>query len=397
VGGGQLRAFHLYRALTAVYDVEVVSMAPMDHAASRVVHGPGFVTTVVPKSDAHDKREREIEMRARIPVTDIVASALMGLTPEYGEALARALEGASAVIVAEPYLAGVVLAAAPGLPLIYDSYNAEVGLKAEVVPPGTAREPLLEIVRRLEGEVFSRAELVTVCSTTDAATLSEAYGARPTVHIPNGVDIEAIPYVAGDDRRRASRAWRLAFSRLHRGPVDIRALAVFIGSWHPPNLDAVESIIEYAQQLPDVGFLVAGSVGIQFRTRSLPPNVMLLGVVSDDAKRALLSAADVALNPMTRGSGTNLKIVEYFAAGVPTVSTETGVRGLGVEDGREAVLAAAADFAPAIRAVLADPIGATARARRARALAEAYDWRLVGARMVEAVESALGPEPAGTR
>jgi glycosyltransferase involved in cell wall biosynthesis len=393
VGGGQLRAFHLYRALAEVYDVEVVSMAPMDHPASRVVHAPGFVSTVVPKSDAHDRRERDIELRARIPITDIVASALMPLTPEYGEALQRALADADAVVLAEPYLAGTVIAAAPDLPLVYDSYNAEVGLKADVLPPGPAREPLLEIVKRLEGEAFTRARLVTVCSTDDADALRATYGDRPVVHIANGVDTTAIPYVSGDDRTRSSRAWRLAFSRLHRGPVDIRALAVFVGSWHPPNLDAVESIMGYAEQLPDVGFLVAGSVGIQFRTRMLPPNLMLLGVVSDDAKRALLSAADVALNPMTRGSGTNLKIVEYFAAGVPTVSTETGVRGLGVVDGREALLAPAPEFPAAIRATLDDRIAAAARARRARALAEGYDWGLLGAAMVESVEAALAGAP----
>jgi glycosyltransferase involved in cell wall biosynthesis len=391
VGGGQLRAFNLYRALTGTYDVEVVSMAPMDHSASRVVHAPGFVTTVVPKSDRHDRREREIEMRARIPITDVVASALVPLTPEFGEALRRALADATAAVAAEPYLVGAVIAASPDTPLVYDAYNAELRLKEAVLPDGPAREPLLEIVARLEGEVFTRARLVTVCSTDDADALCEAYGARATVHIANGVDLAAIPYVTGDDRTRASRAWRLAFSRLHRRSSDIRALAVFMGSWHPPNLDAVESIIRYAEALPDVGFLVGGSVGIQFRTRPLPPNLMLLGVVSDDAKRALLSAADVALNPMTRGSGTNLKVVEYFAAGVPTISTATGVRGLGVVDGREATLVDAGGFPAAIRAALDDRVAAAARARRARALAEDYDWRLLGARMVASLESALAP------
>ncbi len=39
-------------------------------------------------------------------------------------------------------------------------------------------------------------------------------------------------------------------------------------------------------------------------------------------------AASVAVNPMVSGSGTNLKIVEYLAAGVPVVSTPFGMRGL---------------------------------------------------------------------
>ena len=36
-------------------------------------------------------------------------------------------------------------------------------------------------------------------------------------------------------------------------------------------------------------------------------------------------AADVAINPMATGSGTNLKIVEYLAAGVPVVTSTVGV------------------------------------------------------------------------
>jgi len=405
VGGGQLRAFHLSRALTDRYDVEVVSMAPMDHRAARVVHAAGFVTTTVPKSVEHDRREREVEQRARIPVTDIVASALVHLTPAYGDALARAVEGATAVIVAEPYLLGAVLAAAPGLPIAYDAYNAEVTLKADVLPDGPARDPLLAIVRRLEGEAFERAVLVTACSSDDARTLCDVYGPRPVVEIANGVDVDAIAYVGPEDRGRASHAWRQAFERLHRGLGGVSALAVFVGSWHPPNLDAVEHILGYARRMPDVGFLVAGSVGIQFHTRSLPPNVTLLGVVSDEAKRALLSAADVALNPMTRGSGTNLKTIEYFAAGAPTVSTDTGVRGLGVRGGREALIVDAAEFPTAIAATLDDPVGAADRTRRARVLAERYDWRRLGAAMVESLEAALrgtaaggaAPDPAGDR
>lgn len=409
VGGGQLRAFHLARSLAEQYDVEVVSLAPMDRAAARVVHAPGFVTTTVPKSAEHDRRERAIEQRARIPVTDIVASALVPLTPAFGDALGRALKGATAVIVAEPYLVGAVLATAPEVPIAYDAYNAEVTLKADVLPDGPARDPLLEIVRRLEGEAFRRAILVTACSADDALTLRDAYGPRPVVEIANGVDVDAITYVGPEERGRASHAWRQAFERLHRGLGGAAALAVFVGSWHPPNLDAVEHILRYALRMPDVGFLVAGSVGIQFHTRPLPPNVTLLGVVSDEAKRALLSAADVALNPMTRGSGTNLKTIEYFASGAPTVSTATGVRGLGVTGGREALIADAADFPAAIAATFDDPAAAAARTRRARTLAERYDWRRLGAVMVESLEAALetspgdreaprtAPDPAGDR
>ena len=76
---------------------------------------------------------------------------------------------------------------------------------------------------------------------------------------------------------------------------------VFFGSWHPPNLDAAEVILELAPQLPDVLFVLAGSHGGAFRDRAAPSNVILAGVVAERAKAALLGRADVALNPMRSG------------------------------------------------------------------------------------------------
>jgi glycosyltransferase involved in cell wall biosynthesis len=40
-----------------------------------------------------------------------------------------------------------------------------------------------------------------------------------------------------------------------------------------------------------------------------------------------LAAADVAVNPIEWGSGSNLKLAEYVAAGLPVVTTPLGLRG----------------------------------------------------------------------
>ena len=61
---------------------------------------------------------------------------------------------------------------------------------------------------------------------------------------------------------------------------------------------------------------------------------------------------------MRIGSGTNLKLVEYLANHVPTVSTPFGARGLPVESGRHLLLAEPEDFADAVEQVLADPASA---------------------------------------
>ena len=44
-----------------------------------------------------------------------------------------------------------------------------------------------------------------------------------------------------------------------------------------------------------------------------------------------LIAADIAINPILRGSGTNLKMLEYLAAGLPIITTQEDDRGLDLE------------------------------------------------------------------
>ena len=86
-----------------------------------------------------------------------------------------------------------------------------------------------------------------------------------------------------------------------------------------------------------------------------------------------------ALNPVTYGSGTNVKMLDYFAAGLPVVSTEAGARGLGVEDGRHYFRCEAG----AMEAAIARALGAgdetlgrmTAEARRL--VDERFDWQAI--------------------
>jgi glycosyltransferase involved in cell wall biosynthesis len=110
-------------------------------------------------------------------------------------------------------------------------------------------------------------------------------------------------------------------------------IALFIGSWHQPNIEAVEKIFEMAVKLPQVNFLIMGSVGLYFKDQATPKNVGFLGVVDNEEKDLILGIVDVALNPMLSGSGINLKLLDYLAAGIPVITTQFGIRGLNIPDG----------------------------------------------------------------
>ena len=99
----------------------------------------------------------------------------------------------------------------------------------------------------------------------------------------------------------------------------------------------------------------------------------------------------VALNPMCRGSGTNIKMLDYFAAGAPTIATPIGARGLGAEHGVHLLLAAGPEgLVDAIRKICADAERGSRLAGAAHHLAQQNNWADLGRRYAEHVLQALG-------
>jgi glycosyltransferase involved in cell wall biosynthesis len=235
--------------------------------------------------------------------------------------------------------------------------------------------------------------VVSVCSEVDRNLLEAEYGSFPSVTIPNGVDTVGTTFTPLGHRLRRSARWRAEMTDLKGIAPGSTASALFVGSWHPPNVDALHTILDLAPRLPDVAFLVAGSVCSENAGAAidLPPNVAMLGTIPDATKHMLLSSADVALNPMTRGSGTNLKVLEYFAAGVPTISTDVGVRGLDVEDGRHLVISPVEELEAALTHVRADKVRAAEMTVAAREMVETtYEWQILGRRLANAIASRVG-------
>lgn len=105
----------------------------------------------------------------------------------------------------------------------------------------------------------------------------------------------------------------------------------FIGHLnYQPNIQAVQYIIDrIAPQVyqydKEIVFLIAG-VGMNESQFKNIPNVRYLGYVS--TVESFLQDIDLAICPLTEGSGTRLKIVDYLSRGIPTISTAKGIEGL---------------------------------------------------------------------
>jgi glycosyltransferase involved in cell wall biosynthesis len=149
---------------------------------------------------------------------------------------------------------------------------------------------------------------------------------------------------------------------------------LFIGTTrYPPNFFAIDELCTaIAPALPELTFEIVGDTTL--KPQRVPANVRFAGRVPSTA--AHLAAAQVAVAPLRHGSGTRLKLLEFFAAGLPVVCTAKAAEGLDVQDGREVRLAeTAAEFIAAIRTLHRDPAAAAALGAGARRLVERrYDW-----------------------
>lgn len=108
----------------------------------------------------------------------------------------------------------------------------------------------------------------------------------------------------------------------------VDACAVFLASDNAANRHALHVLLtdilpRILREIPDFNLVLAGSI---CRAAPAVPNVTALGWVTD--VRDVFARAPLAINPMRAGTGINIKLLEAMAAGVPSVTTTTGARGL---------------------------------------------------------------------
>ncbi len=371
--GGQSRSFHLYRALAPEFETVIVSLGPAAMPPFVGEIAPGVRELRIPMSQEHERRERKVHERMGTPVTDVMMPELYTLTPKLQETLEREAQGACAAVASHPYLYPALEKL--GLPIWYEAQDFELHLKTSLFEklPGGAK--LIESVFAVDKACTEAAEVILCASADDAEEFVKVFGAprERIVEVPNGTDTLRIGFAGAEER---------AALRQRLGIADA-PLAFFMGSGHWPNIEAVKRIFEFAIELPEVAFVVMGSVCYAFDPALKPGNVLFLGEVDEVARDLCLQACDVALNPMEHGSGTNIKMLDYFAAGLPVITTERGSRGLRLEGDQQCLVRPIEDFPAAVELLLgAGAEEAAARAICARALVEAeFDWDAIGRRI----------------
>lgn len=215
--------------------------------------------------------------------------------------------------------------------LIYSSHNVERDLYAD---ENWASKYVQRRIQTLEQLALNDSDLVIVASKLDKCRYRELFEFKTQVYFaPNG----------------APQTERLAVDDVEvpPEPVGDQFSVGFVGSDHPPNVEAVKIIIEISKQLDGVNFVVIGSVCECFDQKATPQNVHLAGFV--DSLTSYYKELDLCINPVVSGSGSNVKMPEYLSHGSPVITTPFGARGVPGTPGVHYVECNVAQFSAAIK------------------------------------------------
>jgi glycosyltransferase involved in cell wall biosynthesis len=263
----------------------------------------------------------------------------------------------------------------PQARLVLDAHNVEAEIidrLADAAPPwqrGALRWQARR-VRALEQEIAREMDLVLTCSDKDAQAF-EAFGARRVRVVPNGVPPQSRSLVA---QRR-----------------DV----VFVGSldWRP-NADAAALLVREIwplcrEMLPGARLVLVG--------RNPPPSVLELAardvIVAGSVPlvQPFLDSAFATAIPLRAGSGTRIKILEAWAAGVPVVASRIAAEGLPYNDGTDLLLAEAPEeFARALVRLWRDRPLAEKLAREGQLTVEPFTSDRIAEKVASCYRDELG-------
>lgn len=366
-GGGQARIYNVYREVGKWADVEVISYTDCDKQKFEAQLTKGLRETRIPHELAHQEKIWKLERKAQLPLGDIAELKLGGETQAYCEALKASMEKSDLVVFSHPYLYPLGKEYLQGKPFIYEAHNIEYLMKKGMLPESSIKEELLSWVYEAEKECCETAEFIMTCSEEDREKIHEIYQIPmdKMIVVPNGVNTKEIQFTSVQQRLRNKERLGLTGEKI----------GVFMGSWHGPNLEACEVLFQVAEWCPDVKFMLMGSQCMYFKDRKLPDNVALMGLVSEETKAQVFRTVDFALNPMYSGSGTNLKMFDYMAGGLPIITTKFGTRG--IEDKDSFILAnTVEEFVQAVDQFSLEE--QEERVEAARSYAEnTFDWHVI--------------------
>ncbi|MEW6002585.1 MAG: glycosyltransferase family 4 protein, partial [Nitrospirota bacterium] len=350
LGGGQVVVSGLYKYLSNYFDVIVLSIVSHDQERRTIHIKEGLQNKVIPMSLEETKILWDFERKYGIGLSDFIHIDNISLSREYIEAVKQLADQSDVLIFEHPYLVNILDHLKAGKKIIYHAIDVEFLQKKNLY--GNFPE-LLDRVKAVEARACDNAQVIFTTCEAEKRALKELYpeiGCKYIHIVPNGIDADRIPFITPLEHRSTKKNYPEFLDK---------TVCLFVGSWHPPNLEAAEFVIdELAPENIHIHYLLVGSVKEFFYHKhgsgaKVPPNVHFLGLLEEDEKWEVYRLADFAINPMLSGAGTNIKMLEYMAAGLPVITTPFGARG--IDSGKFLYFEKVEDFFIAINSIRQNP------------------------------------------
>jgi glycosyltransferase involved in cell wall biosynthesis len=183
----------------------------------------------------------------------------------------------------------------------------------------------IEIGRLAKAEqVITRFDKTLVCSVEDQSYLEKLHKTSNVEILLNGVDLETFDVGGGHDYSH-------------------NKVLLFTGNMdYAPNVDAVQYFVKEMWPAisianPNTKFIIAGQRPVDAVKRLANNRIEVTGFIPD--LKDMYAQASVVIAPLRFGAGTQNKVLEAMAMGVPTVCTHIGFEGLQIQSGQGVIMA----------------------------------------------------------
>ena len=197
--------------------------------------------------------------------------------------------------------------------------------------PAIIRFPLLLDIMKLKSSekyYWHKADLVATVSEFDKGEIQSIAPNIEPVIIPNG---------AGDEM----------FVKTLPNHTDGDPTILFLGNFFwLQNVEAAQYLIEHVfpeliKKIPKLKLVVAGQNVSEKLINIKHNNIIIKALAPDDEQevKKMYQSSTLFLAPIFGPGGTRLKILASMAAGLPVISTDIGIEGLELTDGKHVLVA----------------------------------------------------------
>jgi glycosyltransferase involved in cell wall biosynthesis len=247
--------------------------------------------------------------------------------------------------------------------VVYHAHNVECLLRQE-----RGNRLYSRIAKWAEGVLMRKADVSSAVSQVDAANFKKMYGVEPVL-LPNGVDVDMFANVSLEQIQEVRKKYGLN-----------RKTVLFMGMpSYPPNREGIAFLLHnifpaVIQEYAEARLVMIGGRVPYSREWLINP-----GRIPFDELAAFVRACDVCVAPIFSGSGTRVKILEYFGAAKPVVATAKAAEGIAVKHNETVIIAESAqEHVAGILSLLRNPVLADTLGSRALELVKVkYAWKSI--------------------